>query len=66
MPLPWKLCLSPRPTRRPQVDIESTLAAVCDGVCAEVGQPPAVLKARAAALKSMGVIFQVLRWNDPH
>ena len=43
----------------PQVDIESTLGAVCDAVCAEPGQPAAVLKARASALKTMGVIFQV-------
>lgn len=40
------------------VDIESTLGAVCDAVCAEPGQPAAVLKARASALKTMGVIFQ--------
>lgn len=41
------------------VDIEATLKAVCTAVCAEAGQSAAVLKARAAALRSLGVIFQV-------
>mmetsp|Transcript_13074 Transcript_13074/g.39590 ORF Transcript_13074/g.39590 Transcript_13074/m.39590 type:complete len:325 (+) Transcript_13074:233-1207(+) len=40
------------------VDIEATLKAVCTAVCAEAGQSAAVLKARAAALRSLGVIFQ--------
>ena len=43
------------------MDIESTLGAVCDAVCGEPGQPAAVLKKRAQALRSMGVIFQVRR-----
>jgi len=51
------------------VDIENTLEAVVDRVCHEPGQRGAVLKARAAGLKSMGVIFQVrearrcIHWN---
>ena len=46
-----------------QVDIENTLEAVCDAVCSEPGQKSSVLRARAAALKSMGVIFQVRTAN---
>jgi hypothetical protein len=40
------------------VDIENTLEAVCAHVCQEPGQTSKVLKARAAALCSLGVIFQ--------
>ena len=49
------------------MDIESTLGAVCDAVCGEPGQPATVLKKRAQALKSMGVIFQVRggAWKGP-
>ena len=42
-----------------QVDIENTLGTVCDAVCSEPGQPSSVLKARASAMKALGVIFQV-------
>ena len=41
-----------------QVDIESTVGTVCDAVLKEAGQPAAVLKKRAAALKTMGLIFK--------
>lgn len=41
------------------VDIENTLQAVCDGACAAApGVSKAVIKARASALRSLGVIFQ--------
>lgn len=41
------------------VDIENTLQAVCDSACAAApGTTRAVLKARASALRSLGVIFQ--------
>jgi hypothetical protein len=43
------------------VDIENTLEAVVDRVCHEPGARPAMLKARAAGLKSMGVIFQAAK-----
>ena len=48
---------------RLQVDIENTLGSVCDAVCTEKGQPSSVLKSRASALKTLGVIFQVRCWG---
>ena len=41
------------------MDIEATLGLVCEAVLNEAGQPAAVLKLRATALKTMGVVFQV-------
>lgn len=44
------------------VDIENTLQAVCDSVClAAPGTSRSVLKARASALRSLGVMFQAVK-----